>query len=139
MMSKKIVLSIIAVLLITPLFFQLSSYSVNAEDLNPPSSFANLVGRVTYKQLGKLFGNAQRITPASDVEVIVKGFFDTSKKFETTTDANGNYSVQVPAGMYSVEVNDKSSDKTDFFVPPFKFEKVKEDKTQHADFQGLVF
>jgi hypothetical protein len=138
-MPKRLFLTLTAVFLITPVFFQLSSYSASAADVNPPSSFANLIGKVTYKQLGRLIGNAQRVTPAADVDIEVVGFFDKSKKFEATTDANGNYSVQVPAGMYKVEVDDDSSTETDFFTPPFRFERVREDRSQTANFQGLVF
>jgi hypothetical protein len=139
LMPKKLTLTLIAVVLLTPLFFQLSAYSAGAADVNPPSSFANLIGKVTYKQLGRFMGNAQRVTPAPNVDIEVVGFFDKSKKFETTTDANGNYSVQVPAGMYKVEVDDDSSSKTDFFTPPFRFERVREDRAQTANFKGLVF
>lgn len=138
-MPKRFLLSFIAVVLVTPLFFQLSAYGVGAEESTPPTTFANLVGKVTYKQLSRLFGNAQRITPAPGVDVRVQGFFDKSKKFETTTDINGNYTLDVPAGLYTVEVDEDSSEKTDFFTPPFRVERVRDESTRSANFQGLLF
>lgn len=138
-MPKQFTLSVFAVALVTVLFFQSSAYGVDAVKVTPPTTFANLVGKITYKQLGKLLGNTQRVTPAAGVAVQVQGFFDKSKTFTTTTDAEGNYELDVPTGMYSVEVLDASSDKTDFFVPPFTVRRVQEDKASQANFQGLVF
>ena len=138
-MPKRFLLIIISAVLLTPLFFQLSAYSVSAEDSTPPTTFANLVGKITYKQLGKLFGNAERVTPAPNVKVEVEGFFDRSKKFETMTDASGNYALEVPAGLYTVEVDEDSAEKTDFFTPPFRVERVREERERTANFQGLVF
>jgi hypothetical protein len=138
-MPKRLALIALAVTLVTVFLFQLSTYSVSAVDKNGPTTFANLVGKITYKQLGRLLGNTQRIMPAEDVEVTVQGFFDRSKKFTVTTDASGNYSLDVPAGLYSVEVDDDASDKTDFFTPPFTVKRVQEAHATQANFQGLVF
>lgn len=140
-MPKKIFLSIIALVLLTPVFFQLSTYSVSAEEAHAttPVTFFNLVGKVTYKQLGIFKKNADRIAPAEDVKIIVEGFFDDTKKYEVKTDSEGNYALDVPAGLYTVEIDDNSSEKTDFFTPPFRVEKVREDKTRQVNFQGLVF
>jgi hypothetical protein len=100
-----------------------------------PVTFANLVGKVTYKQLGRLLGNAQRIIPAQNVVVKVRGFFNKNLKFQTTTDANGNYSLNVPEGKYEVRI---SGGTTGFWIPPFRFVSVK-NNAKTANFQGLLF
>jgi hypothetical protein len=124
---------------------QISSSRVAAQVLpvtspvTTPVTFANLVGKVTLRQLGRLFGNAQRIVPADDVVVKVRGFFNKNQTFQATTDDNGNYAVQVPAGLYTVEVDEKTIDGNAFFVPPFRVENVRQNRTQTANFQGLLF
>ncbi len=93
------------------------------------------MGNVTYKQLGRLLSGVSRFTPAANVLVTITNFFDGSKHYQTTTDGSGNYGVNVPDGLYSIQVSDNNNT---FFVPPFKVVKVK-GSTKNADFEGLLF
>ena len=140
-MSKKILSIAIAVLLFTPLFSQLFMLQVNANHnsaMTSPNTFFNVIGKVTYRQLGRLFNNAQRTTGVDDVVVTATGFFDRSKKYTTTTDPDGVYSFNIPAGMYRITVDDPA-DKANFFTPPFRFERINTHRAQNASFQGLIF
>jgi hypothetical protein len=140
-MLKKLSIILLAVILLTPIFFQFSAVSVSANHNNAmtsPVTFFNIVGRVTYKQLGRLFSNTQRVVGADDVVVTATGFFDKSKKFTTTTDPNGVYSFNIPDGLYTVRISDPSG-KASFTVPPFRVERVNTHRAQKTDFQGLLF
>ena len=79
--------------------------------------------------------NAKRVFPAEDVVVKVEGFFNKNVKFETTTDADGNYGLNVPPGLYKVKVSDEEDT---FFVPPLRIVPIKNIQ-KHANFQGLLF
>ena len=100
-----------------------------------PVTAANVMGKVVYKQLGRLFGNMQRIVPAQGVVVTIQNFFNPNQKMTTTTDANGNYKFNVPNGFYQVNVS--NADNT-FFVPPLKTANIR-NNTRVVDFQGLLF
>lgn len=139
-MIKRLSLIIFFSLLI-PLFAQVTPVSAADTPLTSPvtapqHSFT-LSGKVTYKQLGRLMGNMQRFMPAKDVLVTIVNFFDSSKKYTTTTDVNGAYGVNVPPGLYQIMVSDN---KHTFFVPPLRVERVNNANTHRtANFEGLVF
>lgn len=144
-MSKKLLLlSFIAVFLLI-FSTQISHVQTFAQEIpltapitppiTPPITIFNLIGKVTYKHLGRLFGNAQRAFPAEDVIVKVEAFFDDDISFETMTDENGNYGLNVPPGLYKVKVSDEEDT---FFVPPLRIVSIK-NKQKVANFQGLLF
>jgi hypothetical protein len=96
-----------------------------------PEDGATLSGTVMYRQFG--FFSARRIAPAAGVAVTAEGFF-TNDEFRDTTDASGKYSLELPAGLFLVSVDDSDA----FFVPFMRAVSIGEhDKT--ANFQGLNF
>lgn len=100
-----------------------------------PISNFSIMGKVVYKQLGRLFGNMQRIVPVQNAIVTIQNFFDKNQKFTTTTDITGSYGLNVPNGLYKVTVSDG---KQTFFVPPLRVVNVKK-KGAVANFEGLLF
>jgi len=95
-----------------------------------------ITGKVTYRTIGFMWSNGPRTKPAAGVDITVEQFFGGATVASDTTDANGMYSVDVPPGLYVVGVIDNTPA---FFVPPFQVERVREDKTRKANFQGLRF
>lgn len=140
-MFSRLLPFIIGSFLIIPLFFQASSQHVSANHestMTSPITFFNVVGKVTYKQLGRFFSSAQRSVGADDIVVTATGFFDKTKKYTTTTDPNGVYSFNIPVGLYTIKVTDPSK-KTSFFVPPLNVENLNTHKAAKVNFQGLIF
>ncbi|MBI4096807.1 MAG: carboxypeptidase regulatory-like domain-containing protein [Candidatus Levybacteria bacterium] len=144
MPKRLLLLSFVAVFLLV-FFTQVSHIQTLAQEvpltapitppITPPITFFNLIGKVTYRHLGKLLFNVQRVIPAEDVIVKVEAFFDDEISFETMTDENGNYGLNVPPGLYKVKVSDEDDT---FFVPPLRIVPIK-NKQKHANFQGLLF
>lgn len=140
-MPKKLLSIIAGLVLLTPVFLQVSSVSVRAnhdEAMTSPVTFFNIVGRITYRQLGGFFSAAQRTVGADDIVVTATNFFNRNQKFTTTTDPNGVYSFNIPEGLYQIRVDDPS-DKANFFVPPLDVERVGTHRADKANFQGLIF
>jgi hypothetical protein len=143
-MSKKIITAIIIAFLVIPLYFQTVKVSAQVVPLTgpvtppvtTPVTFFNLTGKVVYKQLGRLFGNAQRIIPAPNVLIRVFSFFGHTQVASTTTDGNGNYGLSLPNGLYRVEA---SGGTNAFFVPPLRVVNLKNNQHKTADFQALRF
>ncbi len=139
-MLKKIFIVALFFLLSFPVLLQLSSAKALAlpitSPVTTPVSFFNLTGHVIYHQLGILMNSAQRRFPAANVMITVSNFFGGSQVAATTTDSNGDYHVNLPAGWYRVSASDGTSA---HFVPPFRIVNVKTNSQKHADFQGLLF
>lgn len=141
-MPKKFLLSLVLVVVLSlPIFSQVSRVSAQeapiTSSITNPITFFNLTGTITYKRLGFFFRNVtNRILPADNVKVTVTGFFDKSQRFQTTTDANGNYSINLPTGLYTIKTN---GGRTNFFSPPLRVMRVKTNATSTANFQGFLF
>lgn len=139
-MLKRLFIVLLLVIFVLPFGAQIASVSAQMAPLTSPitapiSAF-NISGKVTYKRLGRLMQNMQRFMPAENVMVTIVNFFDRSKQYQTATDANGEYKVQVPTGMYQVMVSDE--DHT-FFVPPLRIVNIKNQQQKTANFEGLIF
>jgi len=103
--------------------------------ITSPVSYFSLIGHITYNRIGFFMRTLPRLFPAENVKVVVRSFFGNFSQ-KTTTDSQGNYKMTVPPGLYQVSVEDSNHT---FFVPPFRFEYVKANKTTVANFQGLLF
>lgn len=140
-MLKRLLIVILLAFFVLPFGAQVASVSAQMAPLTAPitapiSAF-NISGEVTYKRLGRLMQNMQRFVPAEGVLVTIVNFFDRSKTYQTSTDENGEYKVQVPTGLYQVSVQD---DGGTFFVPPLRVVRINNDTTKRtADFEGLIF
>lgn len=134
-MLRKLPILLILVLFALPLFAQLNVVDASKKSpLTAPLTSFTLVGKVTLKQLGKLFGG-QRVTPASNVKIKVVNFFDNSQKYTVTTDSNGMYGLDLPKGTYRISVEEKNI----FYTPPLRVIKIgkNSDDAKNANFQGL--
>lgn len=139
-MPKKLLSLIIGLALFIPVFVQLTSVRVEANhdpSMTSPITFFNLIGRVTYRHLGRLTAGMQRVMGADDIVVTLTAFFNPSVHYTTTTDPNGVYSFNVPAGLYKVMISDPSNT-ADMLVPPLRVENLNTHQAKHADFQGLL-
>lgn len=139
MLKRLLIISLLA-LFILPFAAQLASVSAQmapaTSPITAPLSAFNISGKVTYKRLGRLAQNMQRFMPAPNVLVTIVNFFDRSKSYQTSTDAQGEYKMQVPTGLYQVQVEDGGT----FFVPPLRVVRINNENTKRtADFEGLLF
>lgn len=140
-MPKRLIIALLLVLFAFPIGLQVTRVEANhtkpiTSPITNPVTFFSLSGKVTYKKLGGFFRNINRILPADDAVVTIQGFFDRSKKYTVKTDANGMYQVNVPVGMYRVEVD---NDENAFFTPPLKVLNIKANTNKKANFQGLLW
>ena len=142
-MLKKLPVFILLFVLFFAVFTQVkSSHAFHVPITGPltspitaPLTSANLFGKVMYKQLGRLFGNAQRLIPVQGVKITIQGFFNNNQKYTTSTDSTGTYALRVPNGMYTIRVEDGHNT---LYAPPLRVATVK-NKTQEVNFQGLLF
>lgn len=134
-MLKKIVLSLLSVAFTLLLFLQVQTTQAVAAPITSPITVFNLVGHVTFKNLGMFAKPMNRILLAETVFIKVTNFFNPSQTFNTTTDANGDYKIKLPDGFYEVEASDSTHT---FFVPPLRVVNIR-NATKHANFQGLIF
>jgi len=99
-----------------------------------PITFAGfkLSGKVTYRNLGRIWKSLGKVVPAVGVQVTAINR-STGTTANTTTDSNGDYLFILPEAKYKVDV-----DAQGFFVPPFRMVNLKKDK-DGVNFQGLNF
>ncbi len=133
-MKKKLLIILLVSLFSVPLFVQTTQVYADVPVTSPITAFI-LTGKVTYKQLGRVMKNVSRFTPAKNVLIKVINFFDHTKHYQTTTDAQGNYGLNIPNGLYTVEASDSMHT---FFTPPFKVVKIN-NNAKVANFEGLIF
>jgi hypothetical protein len=101
-----------------------------------PATAGTLSGHVKYRKLGWVAHNTPRASDAAGVIITVNKFFGGGSKMTTTTDVHGNYSFDLPAGMYTVKADDNTGA---FFVPTFTVVHIHDGDHKTKDFQGLMF
>ncbi len=90
-----------------------------------PITYFMLSGQVTYKYLTYVF-------VAKNVTVTATNY-QTNAKTATVTDANGNYSISVTQGQYTVKPHDSRGT---VFTPASRFVSVINNSISGLNFQG---
>lgn len=138
-MRQKFITALSLVILFAVIFSaQLShtSYAAtkNGNPVTSPVTFFQISGKVTYKFFKFFRGNTNQ--NASNVTVEVKNVF-TNDVYETTTDGNGNYSLNVEEkGVFLVGPTEGN---TDVWVPALKPVHVNNPGSRSGvNFQGFI-
>ncbi len=116
-----------------------STASANHENGSPitsPVTFFKVSGNVTYKFFKLFTNNGQRFAPAPGVTMTAENVF-TKEKVQTTTDTNGNYTLNLyEKGVYLVG---PSGGNTNTYVSPLQvIHANKSGMKNNVTFHGLM-
>lgn len=107
----------------------------NGHPMTSPLTFFTINGNVTY-QFFRFFRHGKPFEPASGVSVKAENI-STHTQYETTTDANGNYSIITEeAGVFLVS---PSGGNTSVYVPPVITVSAQHNGSKNnVDFKGYI-